>query len=624
MRLSEATGGGCLKQSEDPRDRIAEPVRCPGRCFRHSGVRDWSGRVFLGFGGLVLLSAVALLVLVETACGSAFPSLRDKSVQISMRDGVSLATDLYFPEKGRPPYPVILIRTPYNKSWLAGYGHYYARFGFCVAIQDVRGRWASQGTWEPFVHEGDDGFDTVEWLGTRPWSTGKVGMVGGSYSGTAQFLAALEKPPHLVTIVPNVAPAVPFDDIPRDGGAFALGWALRWTNIVENAKTGQDLQRMLQQSIVEDWSDRLSGLPVVDLDRSVVGHEVRYLRDWMRHSPGDEYWKCMTYLSQLSSLELPVFLQSGWFDPGTRGTRLAFQNIVRGGNRHVRLVVGPWSHGDRGPRRVNGQDMGAEAERDLMGEYRKWFDFWLKTDARDAPGAPGVELYVMGANRWVSGERFPLAATRYRQLYLARSEDGRGVLEWTPPRRSGGSDTFVYDPGKPTPSFFAALKRGALESYLARVNSGGDVLVYESEPLKEPLEVVGPIEASLYASSSAVDTDWTATLYGLTQTGSVRVLGLTFGILRARYREGIEDPSMLEPGKVYAFNIDLNHTAVTIRQGERLRLEIASAAFPEYSRNLNTGGNNELEKEWVEARQHVYHTATYPSHLRLPVLDPAR
>lgn len=539
-----------------------------------------------------------------------------------MRDGVELATDLFFPEDFSPPYPVVLIRTPYNKDWLSGYGHYYARSGFAVAIQDVRGRWASEGDWEPFFHEGNDGFDAIEWLGTQKWSTGKVGMVGGSYSGTAQFAAAVRKPPHLVTIVPSVAPAMPFDNIPREGGALTLGWALRWTDIVENARTGKEFQTKLQQSIAKDWSEPLAGLPVMELDQAVVGREVEYFRDWARHAPDDDYWEPISYLALLDGLDIPVFLQSGWFDPGTRGARLAFEHLTRGNNRHVRLVIGPWAHSDRGTRDLNGIDMGAAAERDLMAEYRKWLEFWLKTDARDAPEAPGVELYLMGSNRWLDGGTYPLEETELRPLYLADgpSQDSSGRLEWEIPTAASAFDAFTYDPATPTPSFHAALKRDALDEYRTLVDAGTDVLAYETAPLDEPLDIVGPIEARLYASSSAKDTDWTATLYGLTPTGDVRVLGLTFGILRARFRDSVTTPSPLDPGTVYLFVVDMGHTAVTVNAGERLRLEIASAAFPEFSRNLNTGGENELDTVWVKARQRVHRSAERASHLLLPVI----
>jgi putative CocE/NonD family hydrolase len=561
-------------------------------------------------------------ILATAGYGSVPAPPANGTVSIPMRDGMGLATDLFFPADEAPPYPVVLIRTQYNKNWLSGYGRYYANAGFAVAIQDVRGRWASAGKWEPFIHEADDGYDSIEWLGTRKWSTGKVGMVGGSYSGTAQFAAALRKPPHLVTIVPSVAPAMPFANIPREGGALALGWSLRWTDIIENVRTGRELQAKLQASIAMDWSKPLAGLPVLDLDHTVIGRKVGYLREWIRRPPEDDFWNQISYLKRLAGVDIPVFLQSGWFDPGTRGARLAFDQLVRGKNHNIRLMLGPWPHGDRGTRFLNGIDMGAAAERDLMAEYRKWLAFWLKTDVRDAPDTAAVELYLMGSNRWLTGDQYPLKGTELRPLYLASGSDSGacGRLDWAAPKETDVFDTFTYDPAAPTPSFHAALKRGALDEYRTRVSTGNDVLAYESAPLEESLDIVGPIEAKLYASSSARDTDWTATLYGLTPAGEVRVLGLTFGILRARYRDSMTNPSLLTPEAIYAFVIDLGHTAVTVRAGERLRLEIASAAFPEFSRNLNTGGNNELDTEFVKARQRIYRSATRPSHLVLPLI----
>jgi putative CocE/NonD family hydrolase len=566
--------------------------------------------------GFLLTMATVLLV----SCGIPDKAPENGTVAVPMRDGIELATDLYFPKAAGPPYAVILIRTPYNKSWLEGYGRYYAKAGYAVAIQDVRGRWASQGDWEPFVHEADDGYDAVEWLARQAWSSGKIGMSGGSYSGTLQLLTAVRQPPHLVTIVPVVAPAMPFANIPRDGGALALGWALRWTDIVENAKTGADLQAKVRASITDDWAGRLSGLPVISLDEPVTGARVPYFRDWARNTPEHPYWQSMTYLEALQSVEIPVFLQSGWFDPGVRGAISAFDALTRGGNNHVRLLVGPWVHGDRGSRYLNGKDMGENAERDLMDEYRRWFDFWLRPNRGDAPAEPGIELFVMDANRWVNGSQYPLPQAQELILYL-HQRNGRGLLSADAPLQADAADAFVYDPESPTPSFHAALKRDALSEYVARINSGTDALVYESSRLEEPMAIAGPVTMQLFAASSAPDTDWVATLYALDEQGEERVLGLTFGIQRARYRHSPTAPSLLVPDEVYEYTLNLGHTAAVLRPGERLRLEIASAAFPEYSRNLNTGGHNELDTEWVSARQRIYRSAQHPSHLVLRVLN---
>ncbi|MDA1348217.1 MAG: CocE/NonD family hydrolase, partial [Chloroflexi bacterium] len=504
---------------------------------------------------IILSFLWTLIIAGMTACGSEPSNPTRDTVMVPMRDGTGLATDLYFPGSGSPPYPLVLIRTPYNKEWMPGYGQYYAQAGFAVALQDVRGRWASEGEWVPFVHEAEDGYDAIEWLASQEWCTGKVGMVGGSYSGTAQFAAAILKPPHLVTIVPNVAAAMPDANIPRDGGVLALGWALRWADIIETARTGHDLQAKVQHSIQADWTGPLSGLPVIDLDRTIVGREVSYFRDWVTHEPGDDYWDSVEFLEGLEQVDIPVFLQSGWFDPGTRGTRLAFEHLIRGGNRHVRMILGPWAHGDRGRRDLNGIDMGAEAERDLMSEYRKWLEFFLMTDAHDVADEPGVELYVMGRNRWISGPEYPPAAVQIRPLFLAGApgSEAPGKLAWHRPTLADAADVFTYDPSKPTPSFHAAIKRGALDEYRARVDAGNDVLIYESSPVDEPFDVVGPIKMKLHASSSAKDTDFTVTLYGLTPKGEARVLGLTFGILRARYRDSLTRPSLMDPGTVYPF-----------------------------------------------------------------------
>jgi putative CocE/NonD family hydrolase len=542
------------------------------------------------------------------------------TIEVPMRDGIELATDLYFPEAENPPYPAILIRTPYNKAMLEQYGRYYARAGFVVAIQDVRGRWASQGEWQPFVHEGDDGYDAVEWLAQQEWSDGKIGMSGASYSGTAQLLAATRKPPHLTTIVPVVAPAMPFENIPRDGGALMLGWALRWADIAENAKSGAEMQAKVTAGIMDDWSYRLSGLPVITLDEQVTGAAIPYFRDWAKNLPESPYWRTMRYLEALRSVDIPVFLQSGWFDPGVHGAISAFNELTAGNNPHVRLLIGPWVHGDQGSRYLNGMDMGAQAERDLMAEYRRWFEFWLQTDGDNAPTEPGVELFVMGANRWITGTQYPVQDTKEWKLFLHR-KDGRGILSADTPPTKDECDEFVYDPGDATPSFHAALKRGTLDAYMSRIDSAGDVLVYESNRLENSLSIAGPIDIQLFASTSAVDTDWVATLYALDKHDRARVLGLTFGIQRARYRLSMTEPVFSIPGEVTSYQLPLGHTAAVLQSGEKLRIEIASAAFPEYSRNLNTGGHNELDTEWVTARQCVYRSEEHASHLVLKILE---
>lgn len=570
-----------------------------------------------------ILSATSLsAILVACAACDSSRVPGNGTVMVPMRDGVELATDLYFPDDEPAPYPVILVRTPYNKAFLENYGQYFSRSGYAVAIQDVRGRWGSGGEWEPFVHEGEDGYDTVEWLAAREWSTGKVGMAGGSYSGSAQFAAAVRRPPHLTTIVPSVTPAMPFRNLPYEGGALLLGWAIRWTDIVENARSGAELQRMLERSVSDDWTSALDHLPVIDLDRSVVGSDVSYWRAWVRHNTDDGYWQSVHYLDELASVDIPVLLQSGWFDGGTRGTRLAFERLRDGNNDNVWMIVGPWVHSDRGTRYVEGIDMGAGAEMDLMALYRRWFDHWLKGDDNGIAQEPRVRLYLMGANRWLNGEQYPLPEVTPERFYLIPGDDGgAGGLRREPAPAGYPHSEYAYDPGDPTPSFYAYAKRGALLDYARQTRDRGDLLVFETPPLTEEMHVAGPLSVTLYASSSAVDTDWVATLYAITETGVPRFIGVTFGVLRAQFRNSMAEPDPIEPGRVYAYDLDLGHTAATIQKGQRLRLEIASAAFPEYSRNLNTGEPSELGTEFLVAHQRVYHDANHASFLQLPVLS---
>ncbi|UCD38541.1 MAG: CocE/NonD family hydrolase [Fidelibacterota bacterium] len=543
-----------------------------------------------------------------------------------MRDGTQMATDLHFPSSGSGVYPAILMRTPYNKTLLAEYGRFYSEHEYVVAIQDVRGRYASEGEWQPFIHEGDDGYDTIEWLADQDWCTGKVGMVGGSYSGSVQFFAAVRKPPHLTTIIPNITPAMPFDNMPYEGGALLLGWAVRWTDIMESARTGYELEQKTQAAIRENWYERLQGLPVVDLDRKIIGRQVSYWRTWLMHDTNDAYWTPVNYLEALTSLDLPVFLQCGWFDGGNRGTKMAYVQLSKGGNSNVKMIVGPWIHSDRGSRYLGGSDMGPAAEVDLFDKYRRWFDYWLKGDDNGIMEEPQVQVYLMDSNRWLEADAYPLPNTSFQRLYLASGNDATsrvrsGKLQFGSPASQLIYDEYDYDPGNPTPSFYAYMKRNALIQYQHQVSSRDDILIYETESTTALLQIAGPISVVLYASSSAKDTDWVVTLYGINDENELYPIGLTFGALRARFRKSKSKPELIEPDQIYEYHIDLSHSAITIPAGHRLHLEIASAAFPEYSRNLNTGGHNEMEKDYVIATNRIYHSEKYPSHVLLPVLE---
>ncbi len=548
-----------------------------------------------------------------------------KTIEIPMRDGIKLATDLYFPDEVDKSLPVILMRTPYNKGMLKDYGIYFSRQGYIFAIQDVRGRFKSQGEWEPFINEGEDGYDTIEWLAAQDWSTGKIGMYGGSYSGSAQFAAAILKPPHLVTLIPNITSAMPFDNMPYEGGVLVMGGDIRWVDIVENSKTVEDIQKKAQEVLTKDWYSLLSDLPVIDLDKKILGKELPYWRQWIKHNTDDSYWEKVHFLEKLQDLDIPVFLQSGWYDPGNRGTKLAYSNLKQSKNKYIKMVMGPWAHSDQSSKYLYGQDLGEDADIGLIALYIKWFDYWLKGKDNGIIKEPLVQVFNFGPNNWLKADTYPLPDTSFVKYYItsengANTANGDGKLQLQQSSSNKEYDTYTYDPGDPSPCFIDFLKKRALKSYSDLVSSREDILVYETVPFDEPHTIAGPISATLYASSSAKDTDWCVTLYVVGENGEISPVGMTWGVLRARFRNSMSTPEFLEKDKVYEFTIDLSHTGNTFSKGESIRMEISSASFPEYSRNLNTGGHSEMETEYVSAVQKIYQNEKYPSHLLLPVI----
>lgn len=550
-----------------------------------------------------------------------------KTVQIPMRDGIKLATDLYFPASDNAPYPVIVMRSPYNKENLKAYGDYFSGEGYVLAVQDVRGRFESEGDWEPFIREGEDGYDTIEWLAEQDWSTGKIGMYGGSYSGSAQFAAAVLKPPHLVTIIPNITPAMPFGNMPYEGGLLLMGGNIRWIDIVENTQNADEIAQKVRDAFTRDWSNLLKYLPVFDLDERILGRKNPYWREWIEHNSNDIYWEKVNYLEKLKGLDIPVFLQSGWFDPGNRGTKLAYNSLKQSKNRYIKMIIGPWAHTDQSSKYLYGQYMGEAAGMDLFGLYTKWFDYWLKEEENGIIDEPLVQVFNMGPNYWLEADTYPLPETSFTKFYLSSKEganttrgDGKLLLQKSSAERQ--YDSYTYDPGDPSPCFFDYLKRRAIEDYKEVIATRDDILVYETDPLDEPLTIAGPVSAVLYASSSARDTDWCVMLYCVAENGEIYPIGQTGGVLRARFRNSFQTPEYLEKDEIYRYTIDLSHTGFTFSEGERIRMEISSAFYPEYSRNLNTGGHNEMETEYVSAIQRIYFYQEYPSHLILPAINP--
>ncbi len=562
-----------------------------------------------------------------------------KDVMVPARDNVKLAADVYLP-MADGKFPLILYRTPYGKELMELNGKYWARRGYACAIQDCRGRFKSQGTWTPFLNEAEDGYDTIEWLAVQSWSNGKVGMIGASYLGWVQWWAASQNPPHLVTIIPNVAPPDPHYNIPYEYGAFFLLGSIWWAQILESEATAELSGARLAEVSESDYSRVLNTLPVIELDKVLLKKENRYWRDWIRHGEKREFWAKANFLDKLEATRIPVFHQSGWFDGDGIGTKLNYMKMKSFGHGDQKMIVGPWGHTDTAVRGLGEKDFGKDAAPDLQREYVRWFDFWLKGVKNGIDAEPLVRLFVMGSNKWLTGNAYPLEKTEFRRLLLtsggkANSGKGDGRLAWSLPAGAAPFDAFTYDPADPTPDpdFYPTLSAEerkkrviSTEEHKKRVKAfhretadkRNDILVYLTEPFEAPLTVCGPVSAVIYASSSARDTDWFVTLSEEKADGEIFTLAR--GKVRARYRNSPFKSEMLQPGRVVAYTIDLWHTGITVPKGNRLRVEVASALFPTFSRNLNTGGNSEMETRFVKAEQKIMHSEQCPSHVLLPVI----
>jgi putative CocE/NonD family hydrolase len=545
-------------------------------------------------------------------------------VRTPMRDGVNLSSDIYLPE-ARGPFPTVLIRTPYdnNGDLLIQKARRLATNGYACVLQDCRGRHDSDGTYYPFHQEGPDGFDTQEWIGKQEWCSGKIGMAGGSYLGITQWTSAPHRNSHLTCMVPRVAPSDYWDCPNYTQGAFQLGVLFTWGMRI-NGRTAQSIE-------YHNWSELFRTLPLIDADRA-AGRSLPFWKDWIRHPTYDDYWQSVSNEDKWGEIAAPAFNMGGWYDLYSKATFVNFNGLRQHGRtpeaRQSKLICGPWPHGLSVSTRCGEVDFGAGSMVDLDGMELRWFDHWLKGIDNGVTEEAPLRLFVMGINQWRDEREWPLARTQWQDWYLhsggrANTLLGDGALDTQAPGADETPDQFIYDPDYPVPSNGGCnccsphiVPWGAYDQREVEMRS--DVLCYTSAPLAADLEVTGPITLTLYAATDGPDTDWTAKLVDVAPNGFA--MNLCDGIVRARYRAGRTAPSLLEPGKVYEYEIDLWVTSNVFRAGHRLRLEISSSNFPRFDRNLNTGHEHGMDAERRQAAQSVRHDRAYPSHLRLPMI----
>ena len=542
-------------------------------------------------------------------------------VGIPMRDTIELSADVYLPLESQRPAPAILQFTPYdksNQSWFVPEARYYQERGYAYVIADARGRGKSEGDWRPWVHDGRDGHDVVEWIAEQPWCTGKVGTSGLSYNGWTQWAIANEHPPHLACMISTAAAGQFMQEIPFTFGVFQLYfvWWLR------------GVRRRIAQGYggrpgeIVPWLEVLSRLPVGAFSEFVDPSGPGW-RDMMEHDRLDDFWRSLRFDGHYDGIDVPCLHVNGWFDvEDLLGGMHHYEQMVRDSPAasQQRLIVGPWSHvNTRVPHSsYGGLDFGPEGSIDIDAEHEAWFDHWLKDVDNGVGELPPVEVFETGANAWRRGPSYPRAVAD-AALFL-RFEDGAGRLA-AAPADADPPQSFTYDPLDPAPTLFDVAHYPLADMPLDQtpVEARPDVLAYTSEPLDAPLTISGWPFVDLHASTDGDDTDWHVKLTDVWPDGrSIRVAS---GCLRGANHRSLEEPEPLAPGQPYRFSVELNPVQHRFLVGHRIRVTVTSSDFPWFARSMNRFGRIEDLADPRTAVNTIHHTGELQSRLRLPVED---
>lgn len=591
-----------------------------------------------------------------------------------MRDGVKLISDIWLPQEDLN-YPVIMIRTPYGRSAAymnyTGMGDYFARNGYVFMVQDVRGKGDSQGSFNFLFQEGQDGYDSIEWAANQSWSNGKVGMMGFSYMGADQWLAAREKPPHLVCIVPTAATGRYMEEIPSIGGVFYMGWALPWTLANNGRTTDLNTQNL-------NWTPLFNHSPLLTADEA-TGTQIPLYRQFLEHPTLDDYWKRLQFTDQdFANINLPTLTTCGWFDADQSGALFYWNGLKRNSTQSDQyLIIGPWIHSGTFEPAAQLSQIGdlpvPGAQRDVLATHRAFFDYYLKNSTSSTANSSGnnsnvlnnsntsdnnsntnnsnvtnstghlnfprATVYITGLSKWINLTNYPPEDMKITPLYLnsggqANTLNGNGFLEWkltssaaannsstlnstTNFNSTFSSDSYTYDPANPRP-----LTLGGFAVNSISTENRSDVLIYTTPSLKEPVMILGPVAVDLYAASDAKDTDFVARLMDVYPNGTTINLGAyeSGGSIRARFRQGFDREILLEPGKIEKYRIELFDMGHVFLPGHRIRLEISSSAYPILHPNPNTGNPIATDTQQQVAHQTIYHDSEHPSSVLIPVI----
>lgn len=567
----------------------------------------------------------------------------ERDIAVPMRDGTLLRADVWRPDSG-DRFPVLIERTPYDKATSSesnlNAGEFYAARGYVVVIQDVRGRFASEGEFYPFRDDGDgkkkDGYDTVEWAAEQSWSNGKIGTIGGSYSGVTQYRMLGSQPPHLVTQFARQSSSDYYREWVYRGGAYEHGFNTNWT-LKHTATNARKLAPEGREDEIEWRLNRASDDYLIWLENSPiatlppVADLHTWFKDWMDHPNHDEFWRELGIVKSHHLASVPVHHFGSWYDCFLRGSLENYKGIRdNGATPETRasqlLTIGPWIHnpGPADMREAGAVDFGESAKLGWFETRLRWFDHWMKGVDNGVDTDKPVKLFAMGINQWREFDEWPPAEITYTPYYLAEGNSGSasslndGVLSPLKPEATDAVfDEYESDPENTVRSFGGG-HLGDNNGPQDQRNHEDLVLTYTTPVLEQPLDVTGPVKAVLHASSSAVDTDWVVRITDVHPDGTSMLI--CDGILRARFKDSFEKPIALESNLAMEFEIDLWATSHVFLKGHRLRVAITSSCFPRWDRNWQTGKNNTYETSGVIAQNRIFRDQIRPSHVLLPLL----
>ncbi len=588
----------------------------------------------------------------------------EKDVMVPMRDGVRLAADLYFPAHNgarlERKFPAVLERTPYDKNQAgSSWAPYYASHGYVAIAQDTRGRYHSEGVWHMMTDDVADGFDTASWIVRQPWSDGGFATLGTSYPGGTQHALALSNPPGLKAMVPVDAVANAGYFGMRNGGAFELRF-MNWIFTIgapSGSRASRDpATRAALEEAAKNVRQYLLSLPLrKGMTPLRLAPEYEEWLVWaMSHGQNDAYWKQPGFgvVDQVARYkDIPVYLIGGWYDSWGRQTTMSYMALAEHHKSPQKMILGPWIHGAHAASAHGQADFGPEAAINGLQFRLRWYDRWLKDAPNGVENEAPVKIFVMGGGSevktasgrhlhggaWREEREWPLARTRFTPYYLRA--DGR--LTPDKPSQPGSSTSYDFDPHNPVPTIggnissgAGILLQGAWDQKCGEhvwnckdalpLSARRDVLVFMSPPLAQDVEVTGPIDVKLWASSSALDTDFTAKLIDVHPPSSDFPAGIDMnledGIIRARFRNSLEKQELMKPGAIYELTIQLYPTSNLFKAGHRIRLDISSSNFPRFDVNPNTGEPLNAHRRMITATNTIYHDAAHPSHLILPII----